>query len=584
MKPTCGPHPPTHGRSRRRSLLAAVAVLVVAACGGGGDDGGGAGGDGGGGDGDDGDGVLGQGRWENVVAGPVEEDGEPVQGGSITVALDAEADTYLPSGFRCCQSSFNVAYAVFDPLVTQDAEGNIRPYLAASVEPNAEFTTWTVELRPDVRFHDGTPLNAEAMRRIFDDYLMAEGSITAALGDFVDRLEVVDDLTVRFVLSEPHAQFTDWLQLPLGWPFSPDAADQLGQSFGDQPVGTGPFRFVSWQRDGDLVVERNEDYWQEGLPHLDQITFRSIPDETTQAAALASGDVDAVQSDRLSQFPAALADIDGVTVVLGQGNRTGAVLFNTSSAPLDDVRIRRSLVHATDDAALLEVAAGEAAELSELRTQFFPASSPFHSDAVAEAWPGYDPDEAAALYQEYVDDPGRSDGRAPGEPVEITVQSSNLPADTELASAYQSFYEEIGYEVTVDVVEESNMSANRLVGEFQIQLAHLGGNRSPLGELLFYLGTPDLITNYSDFSSETIDEVIAGLRTLRDPAEQAPLIETLGLHLAEQVPWEWTSSFQTLIAATDQVHGLRSWTFPDGTLGDAVTPSITFWSQAWLEE
>src|SRR5690606_4807294 len=135
------------------------------------------------------------------------------------------------------------------------------PYLAESITSNDDFTEWTVTLRPGVLFHDGTPLDAEAMKTIFDDFLTAEGANTAgALKRDVKAMEIVDDLSVRYVLNEPNAAFYDELTGPVGWPFSPTAAAELGEDFGSQPVGTGPFRFVSWQRDGAFVLERNPDY------------------------------------------------------------------------------------------------------------------------------------------------------------------------------------------------------------------------------------------------------------------------------------------------------------------------------------
>src|SRR5690606_2715541 len=140
-------------------------------------------------------------------------EGEPVTGGSITVGLESETNTYLPSQFQGSQAGYNVAYAVFDPLVTRDAGGEIQPYLAESIEPNDDFTQWTLTLRSGVTFHDGTPLNAEAMKRIFDDYLTADGALTRSALRDVDRMEIVDDLTVRYVLNQPNAAFPDVLAL-----------------------------------------------------------------------------------------------------------------------------------------------------------------------------------------------------------------------------------------------------------------------------------------------------------------------------------------------------------------------------------
>jgi peptide/nickel transport system substrate-binding protein len=528
--------------------------------------------------------VLDNPKWAHVVSGPQASDDTPMEGGSIVVGLGSEPNSLLPSGSTSGQTGRNVTYAIFDPLVTRDAEGNVRPYLAESVEPNDDFTEWTLTLRPDVRFHDGTPLNAAAMKRIWDDYLVAPGAVTFTTTRFVERMDVVDELTVRYVMTNPNPTFPELLELQIGWPFSPDAADELGEEFGERPVGTGPFRFVSWERDSELVLERNDDYWQEGLPYLDRISFRPIPDESTRAASLASGDVDAVQSASLSDFAATVADIEGTQVVLGLGNRGSGALFNTTSPPTDDLRIRQALAHAVDQEALVEVAAGEAAELTELRTQFFTEDSPFYSQAVADAWLGHDPEAARQLYEDYVNDPQRSDDKAVGEPVSLTFGTPNTPSSVELATAYVGFYEEVGFDVTVEPLEPSQLSAAAVADDYEAQIFPLGLDSSPLGEFQFFFDDPSqIITNFSNFYDDRVASLIEQLRRTGDVAEQAELAEAMGLHLAENVPFQWTGTDLTLIAARDNVRGLRSWVFPDGTLGDAVHPGVAFWGQVWLD-
>jgi peptide/nickel transport system substrate-binding protein len=530
-----------------------IGVLVAAACGGGDDANDAHGGEDGAapsnGDATTTTDVLDNPRWASVVSGPEASDEEPRGGGSIVVALQSEANSYLPSVSTVGQPGVNVAYAIFDPLVARDANGEIRPYLAESIEPNADFSEWTLTLRPNVQFHDGTLLNAEALKRNWDDYLTAPGTVSGSVAtQSVERMEVVDEQTVRYVLSKPNPTFPDLLELQLGWPFSPDAADALGDEFGERPVGTGPFKFVGWQRDNEFVVERNEDYWQEGLPYLDEIRFRPIPDDATRAVALESGDVDAVQGRRLSEFVADVAAVEDATVVLGLGNAGDGVLFNTDRPPTDDVRIRQALAHAVDQGALIEVAAGEAAELVEARTQFFPRGSPFYSEAVAEASLGYEPDRARKLYEEYVNDPQRSDGKEVGEPVSIEFTTLSSPRQAELGMAYKAFYEEAGFEVTVQLVEEADRTARAVSGDYQVQTFGKGLDRSPLGEFSFWFGDPEkIVTNFTRFHDDTIGDVIERLQKADDLEQQAALADEMGKHLAEHVPWQWTGSAIPLI-------------------------------------
>jgi peptide/nickel transport system substrate-binding protein len=550
-------------------LVAALLVATAAGCGGGDDDGG---------SGGSGDAALG----DNVIDGPRENEGEPTTGGSVTVGLEGETNTYLPSQFQGTQAGYNVAYAVFDPLVTRDAEGEIQPYLAESIEPNADFTAWTLTLRPDVVFHDGTPLNAEALKRNFDDYLTVDGALTQGAARDVERMEIVDDLTVRYVLSRPHAAFPDLLALPLGWPFSPDAADEAGDDFGDHPVGTGPFRFVSWQRDGALVVERNDDYWQEGQPYLDRVTFRPIPDEETRATSLASGDVDAAQSVRLSSLFTRISDVPGVEIALGLSHSSGNLIFNTTEPPLDDVRVRRALAHAVDQEAVVDVVAGEAAGVSELRSQLYASDSPYYSEAVADAWPTYDPERARELIAEYVDDPDRSDGEPAGSPVSFELDTTNVPSLIEQATAYQGFWEEIGVDVSVEPVEQSVHVTEALTGDFQAKSFRGGLDQDPLPVIENAFGDPEaFVTNFTNYNTDLVEETIETLRTSDDVDARAEAVERLGLQLAEDVPIYWTGSDIPFIAYREGVEGVAGWTLPDGSLGDGATPAITFWGQVW---
>ena len=301
-------------------------------------------------------------------------------------------------------------------------DGALEPYLAESLEPNAELTEWTLTLRPDVQFHDGTPLDAQALKTIFDDYLKAPGANTAASLAEVTSLDVVDDLTAVYRLSQANAAFPELLISPPGWPFSPTAAAAAGEDAGAEPVGTGPFRFVSWQRDSNLVVEKNEDYWQEGLPHLDKITFRPIPDEDTRLASLQSGDVDVMQSLRQGTVIRA-RDLEGVDNYEHLGSNSGGGTLNTSKPPFDDLRVRQALAYALDQEALIEVLGG--AGVTPPTTQFYSEDSPYYSEKVAEAYPSYDPDKARELIDDYVNDPDRSDGLPVGTAAVLHLQ---LPA------------------------------------------------------------------------------------------------------------------------------------------------------------
>jgi peptide/nickel transport system substrate-binding protein len=553
------------GRSRRNpwrraaASLGLVGVLLgTAACGGG--------------DGDDSPSAQ-SGTEDDISA-----QGDPVDGGSITVGLEAETNSWLP-GEATFGPGTTVAYAIYDPLMKRTEDGEIKPYLAESMEGNEDFTTWTLTLRPDVKFHDGTDLDAQALKTIWDEYLTAPTADTAESLSEVTSLDVVDDLTVRYNLEAPNAAFPDVLTGSPGWPFSPTAAKKFGEDAGANPVGTGPFAFVSWQRDSNLVVEKNENYWQEGLPHLDEITFRPIPDEDTRLASLQSGDLDVMQS--LTQSTIVRAkELDGFDNYMYLGNSSGGSLINTTRPPFDDVRVRQALAYALDQDALIEILGGTG--ISPPANQYFSPDSPFYSEAAAEAWPAYDPDKAQELYDDYVDDPSRSDGKPVGTPIAFTYQCPPDPTLNELSQLYQSFWNGLGMEVELSAVEQATMIQNALGKDYDLTCWRFSDEGDP------YVILRDSFTpgpaNFTGYTSPELEEQLELLRTTTDLETRKAATEKISLELAENVPNTFTGYTLTDVGVREAVKNVDGWTFPDGTPGDGVPLANTMWAHVWLAD
>jgi peptide/nickel transport system substrate-binding protein len=546
----------------RRVAILIAAGLLAAAC-----------------SGDDSSGGSAASGAEGEVTGAirdVSEQGEPVTGGSITVGLEAETDGWLPGQNNFANAGTTVAYAIYDPLMKVDADGEIRPYLAESIEPNADFTEWTLTLRDGIEFHDGTPLNAEALKTIFDEYLIAPDSVLlGSLGGV--QMEVVDDLTVTYVLPEPNSGFPYSLALAAGWPFSPTAAAAAGEDAPSQPVGTGPFRFESWERDSRLVVSRNDDYWQEGLPYLDEIVFRPIPDEDTRISSLSTGDVDVIQSLRQSAI-AELRELDGVDNYEHLGNNTGVNIFNTTEPPLDDVRVRRALALATDQDQAVEVLGGSG--IVPPATQIFSPDDTYYSEAVAEDWYEYDPDAAAEELQAYVDDPERSDGEAPGTPISLRYDCPPDPSLNEISQLYQALWNAIGVEVELRQVEQATHVSEALAGDYQVKCFRAGLDGDP-GVVLNNAFTEDSPTNFTRFSDPAIDEALGRLRATDDVEERRGLVEEIMTVVNENVPMTYSGQTLAVVAAQDTVKGLDSWTYPDGSPGDTSPQGTTVWANVW---
>ena len=198
----------------------------------------------------------------------------PQPGGTLRVGLNAETDGWNPTSNQWAGSAYIVANAIFDRLMALDPEGNPQPYLALAVDPNADFTEWVIRLRPAVEFHDGTPVDAEAVKLNLDKHkasLLTAPVVPAGRSGRGRRPARPSgwSWSVRGRRSAtPCPSQTGFVAAP----------SMLNDPDGSRnPVGSGPFRFVSWVPDNRLEVTANATYWREGMPYLDGIEFRCSP-------------------------------------------------------------------------------------------------------------------------------------------------------------------------------------------------------------------------------------------------------------------------------------------------------------------
>jgi peptide/nickel transport system substrate-binding protein len=244
--------------------------------------------------------------------------------------------------------SFMVTNQIYDTLVRLDDDGRIAPGLAIAWSlPTPDVLR--LELRPGVRFHDGRPLDAEAvaasLRRLVDPATGARGAFLLVA---VDRVEVVDAHTLDLVTRAPFVPLLANLTFPATAIVPPGAGEELGRA----PVGTGPFRFVAWRDGYEVELIADPDYWG-GAPALAGVRYRVMPERATQSIAFRAGDVQLIHDLSPDAF-VALEGQGGVELVRYPSDRTSYLAFNLGHPRLGDVRVRRAIAHAVDVELLVE--------------------------------------------------------------------------------------------------------------------------------------------------------------------------------------------------------------------------------------
>src|SRR5437879_4449070 len=227
-----------------------------------------------------------------------------------------------------------IVFASFcDKLFDIDDKLNVVPQLALAHEASPDGKAVTIKLRPGVKFHDGEPLDAEAAKYSLDRHLTMTGSFRKPELAAVDRIDVVDPLTIRIMLKAPFSPLIAQLTDRAGMMVSPKAAKEAGDRFGLKPVCAGPYKFVERVQQDRIVVEKFADYWNKGNVHIDRIVYLPVVDSTVRLANLKSGgldlierlaatDIAAVKSDSKLKL-SAMPDLSywGITINVGNGDK-----------------------------------------------------------------------------------------------------------------------------------------------------------------------------------------------------------------------------------------------------------------------
>ena len=424
---------------------------------------------------------------------------------TLRVAFAIQPATLDPQKMRVGGVDYNYVYNCFSRLTAQDPKLQVQPDLATSWEAAEDLKTWTFHLRPGVKFHNGKPFDASdvvfTFKRILDKDV---GSVLRVNFSIVDSIEAVDPLTVRFNLSVAYADLPAAAAAYQAAIVNESTLDTLTT----HPIGTGPFKFVEYRPGDQLVMERNPDYFLPGVPRLDRVIIRIIPEFTTSVAALESGAVDAV-FDLPPEHIEKLAKSSVAHVEEVQAGRWQGIIWNCEMKPFDDSRVRRAFNKLIDKPAIAEIAMfGHATPTLTPIPPFHPY---FRKDIPIG---GADIAGAKKLLAEA--------GIPSGWDLEMYVPGSNPPRER-LATAFRDAAKQAGINVQLRIAPPDKFFAE-MEGKVRFSADGFYGRATPdLMTYSWYHSSGSWNNTLWHYKNPEVDKVLDAARATNSETEQAKL-------------------------------------------------------------
>lgn len=524
---------------------------------------------------------------------------EPVMGGHLEVSGDAEVSSpWTPAAMRCDPYCYQRARTFFDSVAVFGTDGQVHGMLAESIEPNDDYSEWTITIREGITFTDGTPLDAAAV--IANLQATGTGVLVSAAVKDIARVPDPDDPERTVLKIEQHddRSFTIFTgengdpDAPISWrDFPAQLTDQWGliasptwleavaanPELATQPVGSGPFVVDSYEPRGSLEVSRNPDYWLTDaagnqLPYLDSITFRVIEDSEIAAEALQAGDIDVFASSN-GRAVVGIQDLGDEFNVSVQDERTETyyLMFDLDKpGPVQDRRVRCALSMAIDRQEMVEsTAAGFSTPANGL---FSPGQQGYLEDNGASI--EQDLDTAAALIAEYEDETGEDVAFSIGHvPSNVVVQDAEL---------IMGWWSEIGVDVADQSIPQNDFINLAVFGvpEFEVFIWRQHGGVFVDQQYVWWHSSnafPDgaLSLNFARLRDPDVDAALDAARRSATDEEAIAAAEDINRVMAEQcynVPISW---LPWGVASSLDVAGFGQLTMPEGAT--VVDDQGEFW-------
>jgi peptide/nickel transport system substrate-binding protein len=466
------------------------------------------------------------------------------QGGSITVGLELDIPGFDPLKVGVFDTAaLTAASAMFETLTHLDDKGEAKPKLALSWAPSDDFKTWTFKLRPGVKFHDGTPFNAEAYKANFDRQKDPANKCRCAFYiSGVKDVQAPDELTLVYHLADPAVNFPALLvsySNQNGAVQSPTAWKTKGDDYNRNPVGTGPYMLKSWTAGDRMILERNPDYWDKDKIYLDRIILKPLPDAQSRFASLQSGEVDLVWDDDWDADNIQKAQKDSkLTVHAYSGSGASVAAFNTKVAPLDDVRVRQALVMALDRKRWSQATTNGLAR---------PATNPYGDGSWVKCKDdgalAYDVEKAKALIKDY------------GKPVEFKMLFTATPRGRTNGQVLQQFWRQVGANMEIEQVDQATIPPRAFMRQFQVTPWRIVDFADPDLQMYanFHTGSPVALANYSD---PELDKLLEHARSTAETDKRIEDYCAISRLINKEAIWFWWFQNTYYAISSAKVKGL----------------------------
>jgi peptide/nickel transport system substrate-binding protein len=466
-------------------------------------------------------------------------------GGKLRVGIAREFSTMDPamSTSLIDEELYN---NIYDPMVKLTPEGKFIPGLSTKWTISENGKTYTFELRKGVKFHDGTDFNAEAVMYNWN-WIRDKTNASPRYSDLilVEDISAPDPFTVVVKLKTPFSPFIGTITGRTGMISSPAAKKKFGDQYQMNPVGTGPFQFVVWNRDDHLTIRKNPNYWEQGQPKLDEVEFKPIVNQSQKLNALISGQLDLVDSIPFQEI-SKVEKTKGLKLGIMTSYGNHGIRLNLAKGPLSNMNNRRAINFAMNRDEINQVI---------YFSKFVPGYTFFPPTNFA-----HDPSLKTPFSLELVKEELKKAGNPNG--FTFTYLSANDPQSLQTAQLYQSQLAKAGITMKIESLDSSAVNKRRDSGDWEASFGSLSGTIDP-DNIYYFMATSGSL-NYGKYSNPQVDKLLQSAREVQSNDERKKLYSQVSTILLEEVPQVFTGYQPVVNVWTDKVQGYD--VYPDQLL------------------